>query len=201
MKPEAELRKIVGQLPAIKVGGTFARRVPLAALFGLTSAPTAATVPRIPEFLFASDRPYRYSRRGTEALYLGEGESAAAAEAKQHPGALGFDRAPTTPDSIFHVEVALDRVLDLTDATVCASVGTTEAALLAPWRLLSPDAPTQLLGQVIFDSNQFEGIRYRSAPAAAAGANAHCLVIFRRRKSIGSIVRIYDPAGIWSETW
>lgn len=201
MKPEGDLRKIVGKLPAIKVAGNYARRVPLAALFGITGPATAVTVPRIPKFLFASDRPYRFTRSGIEALYLGEGEGAAAAEAKQHPGLRGFDFVPTSPASVFHVEVALERVLDLTDKSVADMVGTTEAELLAAWRPLSPNAPTQLLGQALFDSNQFEGIRYRSAPAAAAGETAHCLVIFRRRKLVASTVRILDPAGIWSETW
>lgn len=203
MHLDAELCAVLGNLTPVSVVDTFTRRVPLADLLGITGSITPGAELQIisPTFLLTTTSPYRYTRAGIAALYLGEGEDAAAAEVKQHPGLSGFARKPTSPDSVYHVEANLSAVLDLTTETMHATLGTSLEELIAPWRLMSPAAPTQQLGAAAYSHGGFEAIRYPCAPLHSAGSVGACLVIFRDRVRPKSTVRIFDPKGLWREAW
>jgi RES domain-containing protein len=134
-------------------------------------------------------------------LYLGEGEWTATAETKQHPGVKGFAHEPASPDAIFHIEVKVSAILDITAPSVLSALNTSPDELMANWRTQSPKAPTQLLGNAIFESKRFEGVRYQSAPMKKSGVEGYCLLLFRERKQASSTVRIFDPTGVWSESW
>lgn len=73
-----------------------------------------------------------------------------------------------------HIDVA--HVLNLADNTVRQHLGTTLAELRSRWRNVL-NAPTQLLGEAVFNSGRFQGILYPSAQHA--GNN--CLVLYRPR--------------------
>jgi RES domain-containing protein len=182
---------------------TFARRVPLADLLGVKAKVLPSVALRIvtPTFLLTTTKAYRYTPPDLAALYLGEGEDVAAAEVKQHPGLTGFARKPTPPHTVYHVEVKLSAVLDVTTEEAQSKLGTDLVELTAPWRLKSPCAPTQQLGGAAFADSRFEAIRYPCAPLHLVGQSGASLVIFRDRLQSGSSVKIYDPNGTWSETW
>lgn len=204
MKPAAELAAVLATLHPAAVDRTFARRVLLADLLGINTAVPATALNlmvRNPKFLWTSGGPFRYNPPGLETLYLGEGESVAGAEWKQHPGLAGFDEEPAAPCTVFHVAVKGNGFLDLTDPGVQAALGTSDAELLAPWLLLSPNAPTQVLGKAVFDSKRFEGIRYRSAVMDQVKEDGFCVGLFKDRKSPGSTVHLFDPNGTWSGQW
>jgi RES domain-containing protein len=204
MLSAAELSAALGALPGVAVDRSFARRVPLGTLMGLPTgpagAPGEAVAAKVPTFLFISGSPYRFNLLGVPALYLGEGESTAGAEVKQHPGAAGYDRAARAPDVVYHVNVTVSALLDVTDPGVQAALGTNATELLSNWRMLSP-APTQQLGEAVYRHGGFEGIRYQSAAQARAGVEAYCVVLFRDRMRPGSSVRVFDPSNRFIEAW
>lgn len=195
------LATALGAITPVPVTGTFARRVPLAALLGMKTPVLPGLAVQIvgPRFLLTSTRPYRYNPPGVDTLYLGEGEDVASAETKQHPGLGGFARTAAAPDSVFHVEVRLAAVLDLTDGSLHAKLGTDLVELTAPWRLKSPGAPTQLLGATVLADGRFEAIRYPCAPLHNAGQSGVSLVIFLEKLQPGSEAILHDPSGIWRE--
>lgn len=192
-----QLANALATLPTIPVATTYVRRVPAGALFGIKGPlpPPGQPIAAIsPNFFFVTGSPYRYNPPGLAAIYLGEGESTAAAEVKQHPGLRGFDHDPRLPDVVYHVSVNLGAVLDLTDRAVQGVLETTVSELTANWRLLSPNAPTQLLGQAVFDSGRMEGLRYPSAATARAAASGACVAIFSHRKNTTSRVKVVDDS-------
>ncbi len=198
----ADLPGVLATLPTIAVSTTFTRRVPAFALFGIKKPlpPPGQPIAAIsPDFFFNTSSPYRYNPPGLAAIYFGEGESTAAAEVKQHPGARGFDEEPRMPDVVYHATVKLDGVLDLTDASVQSLLHTTPAELVANWRLLSPNAPTQLLGKAAHDVAQFEGMLYPSAAKARVGVASSCIVIFPGRRAATSVVRVVDDSGTFTQ--
>ncbi len=203
MLSEPSLSAVVDIITPVPLVDTFARRVPLAALLGMNAPVVPGVALQIvsPRFLLTPTSAYRYNQPGVAALYLGEGENVATAEVKQHPGLAGFARKPSPPDTLFHVEVKLAAVLDLTDLGVQSALGTSIAELTAPWRLQSPNAPTQLLGAAIVAGARFEAIRYPCAPLQHAGESGVSLVIFRESLWPGSAVRVHDPSGTWQEQW
>jgi hypothetical protein len=204
MKTARELAEVLPALPSISVDRTYARRVALADLLGISGSVPASALTltvRNPQFLWTSKAAYRFNRDGIEVLYVGEGESAAGAEAKEHPGLAGFDEEPTAPATLFCISVRASRLLDLTSSRIQAALGTREAELIAPWLLRSPNSPTQILGQAIFDAAVFEGIRYRCSPLAKIGEDGRCLALFKARKRPESVVRVFDPSETWDQEW
>jgi RES domain-containing protein len=198
----ADLPGALAALPTIPVSTTFARRVPAYALFGIKGplpSPGQPIAAISPDFFFSNGSPYRYNPPGLTTIYLGEGESTAGADVKQHQGARGFDEDPRAPDVLYHVDVNLGAVLDLTDKAVESVLQTTHAELVANWRLLSPNAPTQLLGKAAYDLGRFEGLRYPSAATARVGAVASCVVIFPKRKAATSVVRVVDGSNTFTQ--
>jgi hypothetical protein len=201
MVPADKLAGVLASLPTIKVASNYARDVPLRDLMGIKDpAPPPGTpiIAKSPDFLWMSKASYRYTLDGTYALYLGEGENTAAAEAKQHPGTLGFDYTPRAPVVTFHVHVIASAVLDLTAPAIQAALKVTTADLVKNWRLKSPNSIPQKLGAAIFAAGRFEGIRYVSAAQARVKAEGKCLVIFRDRRQAGSKMWL-EQDGVFSQ--
>jgi len=107
---------------------------------------------------------------------------------------------PVNPWVVFGVTVSLTRVADLTVAPSIRLLRTSAQELTGDWRgyrIRRPPgrprgrAPTQKLGQALYDSGQFEGFRTLSARVTGA----MILVIFPSRLRSGSFVEFSDPAG------
>jgi RES domain-containing protein len=98
----------------------------------------------------------------------------------------------TAPWVVVSVDGILNNLLDLTDAATLAALGTTSQEVTGPWAA-TPHPPTQLLGQLAYDSGRIAGIKYASAKHPG-GLN---LVVFPDRIPVaaGNILEVYDPHG------
>ena len=98
----------------------------------------------------------------------------------------------SAPWVIVTVDGILSGLLDLTQATTLAALGTTEQEMTGTWAS-NPHPPTQLLGRVAYDSRRLAGIKYASSKHPG-GLN---LVVFPDRISVaaGSFLEVYDPHG------
>jgi hypothetical protein len=105
---------------------------------------------------------------------------------------------PTPPGGHVSVVYQLDSVLDLTDNTVQASLGTTRSELTGHWRQAQKrgfNPVTQVLGQAVYDSGLFQAVRYESARAHGR----YCLCIFIERLVAPSFIEVFDPNGNFKE--
>jgi RES domain-containing protein len=110
----------------------------------------------------------RYNVRGQfEALYLASSPVTALREVEALvETASGVHGVKGPPRILLSVEYRLQALVDLTDTTVQAALGTTLGELCAPWRPLNAAglvAPTQLLGEVLRDDGSIEAVRVPSA--------------------------------------
>lgn len=202
MNPRADLDRILKTLPHISVRTSNARRLPLYALLGVPRKRPVFEFPRdFLDFLEPATTPYRYNIDGTKTLYLGEGESAAQMEVKQDPGLRGFDFEMSDPHVVYHVKVEAQALLDLTNPAIMKDLGTNETELTKAWLPFTPNAPTQVLGDAVYASGLFEGIRYRSAPAKRASKDAFCVALFKERMRAGSKVELFDSKAINPQQW
>jgi len=123
---------------------------------------------------------------GPESLYVALAADAAFREFNQDFLALaatplgaqqvvdGLLRPPPLVTLGIHIDVA--HVLDLTRGGVRRQLGTALPELTGRWRNVL-NAPTQVLGAVVFASTRFQGILYPSAQHPSRD----CLVVFRPR--------------------
>lgn len=108
----------------------------------------------------------------------------------------------TPPWTVFAIEGALEKILDLTDHRVQTRLGTSFSELTGDWRFQQsrhlrgdgPLPPTQLLGQVAYATGSILGMRYDSAKNPG-GFN---FVVFPDRLVVGrsSFMEVYDPHGL-----
>ena len=124
-----------------------------------------------PNLRFMSGASNRYNLAGTPCLYVAE-EDETARVGLRH----GFDGI-AVDEAIFHVKCELTRVLDLTDAAVCAALGVTDKNLLAPWETAKRPTTTQRLGEVVLRGRRFDAIRFPSNAMRAIGKAGVNLVI------------------------
>jgi RES domain-containing protein len=98
----------------------------------------------------------------------------------------------SAPWVVISVEGILNGLLDLTDPTTLAALGATAQEMTGAWAA-TPNPPTQLLGQLAFDSGRIAGIKYASAKHPG-GIN---VMVFSDRVSIvaGNYLEVYDPHG------
>ena len=98
----------------------------------------------------------------------------------------------TAPWVVVSVDGILNNVLDLTNARTLAALDTTAQEMTGPWAA-TPHPPTQLLGQLAYDSGRIAGIKYASTKHPG-GSN---LVVFPDRISLaaGSFLEVYAPHG------
>jgi RES domain-containing protein len=86
------------------------------------------------------------------------------------------------------LHVRVTRLLDLRDPAIRLPLGVqADAELLAPWRGV-PNAPTQMLGDTVFNDGYFEGIIHPSAQ----NLGHDCLVLFPDRLLATSGVDFFD---------
>ncbi len=150
--------------------GDVARRVGLAGL--LTPVRGGAPVADL-RFLYASRRRNRFTPSGgPRSLYMGEDEDIGSAETKRAALLGSFAKKRAEPAA----------VLDLTDASVLAALGTTDGEVHDPdWRERSAHSSSEALGAAVFRDGRFAAIKYWSVRARAAGRSGFCLCIFRTR--------------------
>jgi hypothetical protein len=93
---------------------------------------------------------------------------------------------------VISVDGILDGLLDLTDPATPAALGTTARDMTGTW-VAAPDPPTQLLGQLAYDSGRIAGIKYTSGKHPG-GIN---VVVFPDRITVAAAnyLEVYDPHG------
>ena len=98
----------------------------------------------------------------------------------------------SAPWVVVSVDGILNNLLDLTDPATLAALGTTAQEMTGTWATL-PHPPTQLVGQLAYDSGRIAGIKYASAKHPG-GIN---VVVFPDRLAIaaGNYLEVYDPQG------
>ncbi len=137
-------------------------------------------LPQGPVALYTAFDAGTAHREGNQVFY--QTASAAAGPALMRAGGLRPD-----PVVLIGTHVRVSRLLDLRDPAVRQSLGTTVGELVGPWRLI-PNAPTQILGNTVFNDGQFEGIAYPSAQ----NPGHDCLVLFPARLLPASRVDFSD---------
>jgi hypothetical protein len=114
------------------------------------------------------------------------------------------DLAPVTmrtpPWTVFAVDGFLERVLDLTEPAIQASLGTSLAELTGDWRFSQslygrgegPMPPTQLLGKFAQESGRIGAMKYHSAKNTGRGFG---YVVFsdQLQSRRASFLEVYDP--------
>lgn len=192
MIDQERLREVLEELPGIPYEGILTRHVDFAAY-------SAGNPARLLYDEGARQNGQRYTPPGgAKCLYFGEGLKVTAAEYTQRGlAALKPDRADTRVQ--LNAEVKLNSVLDLKDASVRRKLGTTIDELKELWRHSLPSPPredwaaTWILGQAVFDSEQFDGIRFPSAQLD----RHYCMLILTERLANGAHVRVKDSQGNW----
>jgi len=98
----------------------------------------------------------------------------------------------SAPWVVITVDGVMNNLLDLTDPATQTTLGTTAEELAGNWAT-TPHPPTQLLGQLAYDSGHIAGLKYASAKHPG-GMN---FVIFPDRisRASGSYLEVYDPHG------
>jgi RES domain-containing protein len=98
----------------------------------------------------------------------------------------------SAPWVVISVGGIASNLLDLTDPATLAALGTTAQEMTGTW-VTQPHPPTQLLGQLAYNSGRIAGIKYASAKHPG-GIN---IVIFPDRLAVasGNYLEVYDPHG------
>ena len=105
----------------------------------------------------------------------------------------------SSPRILLSVEVTLQRVLDLTDEGIQASLHTNLQELTGSWIALNANAqvaPTQMLGQEGYDGGAIEALL---APSAQDPRTAN-LAVFPDRLLERSRLRVFDEDGLINAT-
>lgn len=172
-----DLRLALQSIAGMERAGVWYRAIHLEALFGFHQPrPYPAAQP-----LYSLGAPVhgaRFTPRGgPPSLYIAEEVETAIAEANPIARSTGCGlNALNEPTVVLAVEARLLSVIDLTSALAQARLDTELAELLGPWRrppAVLP-APTQILGQFIYDSRRFDGVRYPSSRRS----EGHGMVVF-----------------------
>jgi RES domain-containing protein len=139
--------------------------------------------PHGPAALYAALDADTAHREGNQAFYQ---------LAANPPGQLLIGAGGLRPDPVVLIGAYVRgwRLLDLCDPVTCLRLGIQATSeLLGPWRGV-PNAPTQVLGDAVFNNGQYEGIIYPSAQHAGHS----CLVLFPARLLAPvSLVHFFDP--------
>jgi RES domain-containing protein len=141
----------------------------------------------------------RYVRPGgPAALYLSFDADTAHREGNQPyyqaartPGGLALIQAGgLRPDPVVLIGayVSATRLLDLRDPVVRLQLGIAAVTeILGPWKGVA-NAPTQVLGDAVFNDNYFEGLLYPSVQ----NPGHDCVVLFATRLAAGSQIDFVD---------
>lgn len=201
MHAAANLAKALATIAPSSFIGPVARRVGLAAL--LTPIKAGARIADL-EFLFSSRRRNRFTpSNGPKSLYVGEDENVGSAEVKRIALLGSFAKKTAEPASVFWVQASLPgAVLDLTDAGVLATLGTTDDEVHNPdWKALPSPSPSEMLGTAAFRSGRFAAIKYWSVRMREAGQSGFCLCVFKSRVKAPRSLRFTSAELGLDETW
>jgi len=204
MLPEAELREALSRVQLCTIRGPWVRRVSLAAIL---TGPPGAPQGTNPRPLWPGgprrDGARFVPRDRFDALHLASDAITAVAEGEGlFRGRDGRLVVPLhSPEVDFRIEGVLIGVLDLADRTVQTELGTTVYELTGDWRLMQiigEAIPTQILGQLAYESGRIVAIRYMSTKNPNGGQN---IVVLTDRLSIntGNFVEVFDPTGVLAE--
>jgi RES domain-containing protein len=192
------LARRIARAPLVDVKGTLCRAVRTTHL---------RRRPPQPLYYRGSEKGARYTPPGGPAgLYLGSDQPTAFAEIRdleQGPGGAPRPLSPKMPTTLVYVEVALDRLLDLTDADVRRALRVSRRAIMAEWQppMLAYVAGTglmpltQQIGAAAHLSTTVRGILFPSA----RWKGGTCLVVFPDRLTAVDLVAAYDPDGVLSQ--
>lgn len=176
MPPPSRFQTALASCPAIPFSGKCFRVVELEAY---TSAKTPTLLfdlgPKISEGgqRFSPPDDHRGLYVSTELVTAGS-EFAG--------GRTAWEEGDCAKHVTFDMAVQVESVLDLTDAAVCTALGTTRDEMLSPWEgfaeLNNGAWPsTWTLGQAVFASGRFDGIRFPSN----RNPSGTCILIFTER--------------------
>ncbi len=161
--------------------GDVARRVGLAGL--LIPLRSGGRVSDL-QFLYAGRRRNRFTPGGgPKCLYVGEDEDIGSAEVKREAFLGSFAKKSADAGAVFWARAVLpNAVLDLTDSSVLATLGTTDAEVHdSDWRELPAPSLSETLGLAAFHDGRFAAIKYWSVRARAVGKSGFCFCIFKTR--------------------
>jgi RES domain-containing protein len=198
MLPEDQLRAAVARVSTVARAGPYSRFVGYQYLVPVPRGAAPSTGPR-PLWGIGSIRSgARFTPRGGfETVYLGEDPITALAEVEGIYRAYGGVPFTGRTPPVVHVAVdaVLLSVLDLTEPSVRAAVGTTHQELTGQWRVTQDggaEAPTQTLGRVCYESGGIDGIRY---PSAKNPPDGKCVAVFPDRLARPAYLEVFDPFG------
>jgi|SRR5437660_8957344 len=191
-----ELSTTLASTPQIVLDGFLFRAVDLEALYGFHQTPPYPT----PRPLYSLGSPKNGARftpkGGPKSLYMAVDAETALAEASQVSDIVlainpTIAPAPTTPKVMYSAKAYLVTVLDLTLSANQSAISTSLIELTSPWRNVVGVAPTQELGQAVFDSGRYQAILF---PSSKKHGHA-CVVIFTDRLAPAAFIEVYDPHG------
>lgn len=197
MLSEDELKRALRRVPLIGAEGPFHRFVDL---WFVHQNLAGGKKTEVLAGLGAKMLGGRFTPRGTfETLYVATTAATARIEAESRITASGVVDAPSQPYVHFVVRGRLQKVLDLTDAGVLATLKTTEEEMIGPWilgQVQGGEAPTQILGRVVHAVRRIEAIRF---PWSKDRPDGRCLAILPDRLKKGSSLEIVDETGLVKE--
>jgi RES domain-containing protein len=195
--PEDELKRALRRVPLIGADGPFHRFVDL---WFVHHNLAGGRKTEVLAGLGAKMLGGRFTPRGTfETLYVATTAATARIEAESRITASGVVDAPSRPYVHFVVQGRLQKVLDLTDTAVLATLKTTEDEMTGPWimgQVQGDEAPTQVLGRVVHAARRIEAILF---PSSKARPDGRCLAVLPDRLKRGSFLEIVDETGLVRE--
>jgi RES domain-containing protein len=175
-------------LPRRAIGGHWFRAIkPKYAGRPLDLAYTADHWSRYSPGIDAAHRPF-------ETLYLAEDPIVALREVEAIYGSVRLVPNPIDAWCLFPYQLALNAVVDLTDATSLALISTSLQEITGRWGppfYPRGTAPTQQLGEAVFRQDDTQGIVFPSA--RAGGIN---LVVFPEKVTGTAWIRCKDAGGV-----
>ena len=106
------------------------------------------------------------------------------------------------PVTLYTIEVALHRVLDVTAASTLKLLQFDAKDLWENWRRRTKNpTATQLLGLAVNETQFFSAIRYPSKAAATAGGSGINYVIFQDCVKAPDSVRVLGPTSKELQSW
>jgi hypothetical protein len=195
--PEDKLKRALRRVPLIGADGPFHRFVDLWFVHqNLAGGKKTAVLAGLGAKMLGGG----FTPRGTfETLYVATTAATARIEAESRITASGVVDAPSKPYVHFVVIGRLQKVLDLTDAAVLATLKTTEDEMTGPWivgQIQGDEAPTQVLGRVVHVLRRIEAILFPSSKDSPEG---RCLAVLPDRLKKGSSLEIVDETGLVKE--
>lgn len=159
----------------------FAAAQPLFAAGGGTAG-SRYVLPGGPAALYAALDADTAHREGNQVFY--QTANTPAGPALLQAGGLRPD-----PVVVIGIHIQAARMLDLRDPVIRAHLGILAVAeLTGPWRFV-PNAPTQILGDTVFNDGHFDGILYPSVQ----NPGHDCIALFPARLTPPSGLDFLDP--------